>query len=197
MLKPSRLPTRFLSWSEKSHEPPAQRSRLDFTARMNRDAPVIGAELQAYLRQVLPLYAYIGLTVESCVNVFECSVPLNEHNRNHFGGMHAAVLWAAAEVLGGIVYFAHQAEFGDCWGAAQEVSISFLKPAMTDVRARASFDEVQAAQVKAQMDARGKAGFVLDIELLDAVNTVVAKARGKYYFRRTGSSPPGSAASGA
>lgn len=164
---------------------------------MKKDAPSIEQEFQDYLRRVLPLYAYIGLSVDNCGPDMQCSVPLAVQNRNHFGGMHAAVLWAVAEVLGGVAYFAHKAELGECWGAVREVSISFLKPALTDVRARASLDPGQAAQLKAQMDARGKIEFVLDIELLDAGNTVVAKARGKYYFRRTGSSPPGFGASGA
>ena len=156
---------------------------------MNTDASTMEAELQAYLWKILPIYAYIGLIVESCGSVVQCSVPMIDPNRNHLGGMHAAVQWAVAEMLGGVAYYAHKAELGECWAVVRDVSISFLKPAMTDIRARASFGEAEVAQIKAQLDAAGKAEFVLDIELLDATNTLVTTGRGKYYLRRNGLAP--------
>ncbi len=141
------------------------------------------AELQTWLRKKLPLYGFIGLTVDSWGETLQCSVPLSPENRNHFGGMHAAVQWALAETLGGVAYFAHAEELGDCWVAVRGVSIVFLKPAMTDVRATARFGRADAMRIKAQLEGRQKAEYTLDIELLDSDDDAIATAKGRYYLR--------------
>src|SRR5947209_3081399 len=120
-------------------------------------------QIDAILRG-LPLYEHIGLTVEKAGDVLECKAPITKSNSNHLGGMHAAVMWAAAEALGGIAYTAHP-EFGACWFVVREVSISFKRVARTDIRARALFDSGSVAAITKQLVERGKAEYLLDVEL--------------------------------
>lgn len=142
------------------------------------------ADLQAWLHKTLPLYAYVGLSVDSWGDVLQCSVRLTENNRNHLGAVHAAVVWAVAETLGGIAYFAHVDELGKCFIAVREVTINFQKPARSDIRAKARFGAKELAQVQAQLDEAGKSEYDVDITVLDADDATVATARGRYYLRR-------------
>ncbi|MHB8671299.1 MAG: PaaI family thioesterase [Acidimicrobiales bacterium] len=145
--------------------------------------PPTAETIEALLRQDLPLYEYIGLKVERIGEVLECGVPLTASNSNHVGGMHAAVQWASAEVLGGVAYLAHP-EFGDCWAAVREVTIAFTKVARTGIHARAAFASSQVADVCKRLDAEGKAEFSLDVVVEDATGEVVGTAVGRYYLRR-------------
>ena len=145
--------------------------------------PKSEAELEAWLRSVLPLYEYIGLRIDSWGEAIQCSVPLTPENRNHFGAMHAAVQWAVAETVGGVAYFAHADELGDCWVAVRAVTIEFRRPAMTDVRARARFGTTDAEKLRAELEATGRAQYVVEIELLDANDAQIATATGRYHLR--------------
>lgn len=142
-------------------------------------------QLQRALRQELPLYASIGLAVDSLGETVQGSVPLSEHNRNHLGTMHAAALWAAAESIGGLAYFSRAEEIGSCWIAVREVTIRFLRTATTDIRARARFGDAQVQAIRRELQGSDKADYTLHVELIDAADTVVATAVGQYVLRRT------------
>ena len=61
-------------------------------------------DLQAQLREVLPIYSVISLEVVCADDILEAKVPLSKNNMNHLGTMHAGITWMAAEVLGGLAY---------------------------------------------------------------------------------------------
>ncbi|HZQ79893.1 MAG TPA: DUF4442 domain-containing protein [Acidimicrobiia bacterium] len=140
-------------------------------------------ELEARLHQLLPVYEYIGLRIESLGEVLACTVPLTEANANHLGAIHAAVQFAAAEALGGIAYFAHP-EWGECWIAVRDVSIAFKRVARTSLRAEAVFDTAMATDVAAKLAAHGRADYELDMMLRNTGGEVVTTAVGHYVLRR-------------
>lgn len=142
------------------------------------------SQTNAMLRQMLPLYESIGLTIEHAGDVLECSVPLSPHNRNHLGTMHAGAQWAAAEMLGGLLYMAHMQTLGDCSPVVCEVSIKFLKAATSRIRARARFGADQVQALATTLDREGKVFFDLDIELLDDADLVVSTVVARYRYRR-------------
>lgn len=136
------------------------------------------------LRQMLPLYESIGLTVEQMSDVLECSVPLSPHNSNHLGTLHAGVQWAAAEMLGGLIYMMHMQTLGNCSPVVCEVNIKFLKAATSRIRARTRFDVSRVKALADTLDRESKAFFELDIELLDDADVVVSTVVAKYRYRR-------------
>jgi hypothetical protein len=66
----------------------------------------------------------------------------------------------------------------------KEVVIRYRRPAMTDVRAEASLDASTIARLKQEAETAGKAEFVLDAELTDTANVLVATTHGTYQVRR-------------
>ncbi|MEW6472010.1 MAG: PaaI family thioesterase [Actinomycetota bacterium] len=143
------------------------------------------AALEARLRLLIPLYEHIGIRIESVGEVLACTVPLTEANANHLGGVHAAVQWAAAEVLGGIAFLAHP-ELGDCWIVVPDLNITFKRVARTALRAEAVFDAVRVDDVAAQLAATGRADYEVAMTLRDTTGDVVATAVGHYHLRRDG-----------
>ena len=64
-----------------------------------------------------------------------------------------------------------------------DLSIKFLKPATTDVYVDAQLSEDDIGRVTAELEANGKANFVLDLELKDEHGTVVATTHATYQAR--------------
>ena len=65
----------------------------------------------------------------------------------------------------------------------KQVTIDFLKPATTDVTARASLTEETIERVLAETAAHGKSNFDLATEVVDADGVVVARTSGAYQLR--------------
>lgn len=104
-------------------------------------------------------------------------------NVNHFGTAYAGSLFTVAEVLGGV--FAQTslaAERGV--PLVKRVEIDFLRPAITDVVARATLDDAEITRVLTEYAERGKSDFELVAEVTDESGTVVARTRGVYQLRR-------------
>ncbi|MEM8942030.1 MAG: DUF4442 domain-containing protein, partial [Pseudomonadota bacterium] len=92
------------------------------------------SRVESRLRELLPLYKHIDLTIESVSGgVFRCKIPLNEANKNHFGTVHAALQFAVAEVLGGLVGESLGVLNDQHVGVVKNFEIHFKKPATTDV----------------------------------------------------------------
>jgi uncharacterized protein (TIGR00369 family) len=142
------------------------------------------ASIQAYLWKVLPIYEHVGLTVESARDeVYRCRVPLNEQNRNHINTVHAAIQWAAAEVLGGLV-IASNFDLGQLFAVVRSVSIEFLRPARSAIVAETSFTEAQAEELRRELANRDEAEFELGAVIRDESGTEVARSNARYLIRK-------------
>ena len=141
-------------------------------------------ELQRYFEKNLPLYKHIGLKIlEAQHGVAKCFVPLNDRNANHFGVLHAAIQWAVAEALGGVIGFGH---FGtdEILTVVKEFSIAFKQPAATNITSETSIGSDEIDRVRDDLDHIGKSEFKLEIELKNSSGEVVATAIGLYHSRK-------------
>ncbi|HOD29381.1 MAG TPA: YiiD C-terminal domain-containing protein [Syntrophales bacterium] len=104
-------------------------------------------------------------------------------NVNHVGMMYAGALFSLGEVVGGAI-FGVAFDFRKYFPIVREVQIRYLQPALTDVTLTVDMTEAQVAEVLAVLEAKGKADFVLDLDLKDTNETVVAHVRGTWQARK-------------
>ena len=141
-------------------------------------------ELQLYFEKNLPIYKHIGLKIlEARHGVAKCFVPLNNNNSNHFGILHAAVQWAVAEALGGVIGFGN---FGteEILTVVKDFSIAFKQPAATNITSETSISPDEIDRVKNELANIGKSEFTLEIELKNSSSQVVATGTGRYHSRK-------------
>lgn len=142
-------------------------------------------ELTAHVRTMIPIFEAMQLeVVEAGRTTVAARLPAGP-NGNHFGTTYAGSLFSVAEVLGGI-YASTSLVLEGAVPLVKQVTIDFLRPATTDVVARASLTEETIARVLAETEASGKSDFVLETEVSDEQGTVVARTRGLYQLRRFG-----------
>jgi uncharacterized protein (TIGR00369 family) len=144
------------------------------------------ASIQAYLWKFLPIYEHVGLTVESARDeVYRCRVPLNDQNSNHINTVHAAIQWAAAEILGGLVIVGNF-DLEQLFAVVRSVSIDFLRPARTAIVAEAFFPDARAEELKRELANRDEAEFELYAVIRDESGTEVARSNAQYLIRKHG-----------
>jgi len=141
-------------------------------------------DLQAQLREVLPIYSVISLEVVCADDILEAKVPLSKNNMNHLGTMHAGITWMAAEVLGGLAYLGHSQDFGQAWAAVKGVEIEFKRPVTSGISAKASFPADERRRVAMELEENSRSKFALKIEVTDEEGNLCAVATGSYVLRR-------------
>jgi len=105
-----------------------------------------------------------------------------EGNINHVGMLYAGSLFIIGEFTGGIIHGA-SFDYSRFYPIVKEVSIRFLKPAMTDVTLAVELGEEQASSIQTDAEKNGKADFTLDLEIKDANGVVVAVVKGTWQIR--------------
>jgi len=134
------------------------------------------------LQSLIPVVGHMGIrVVDVAPGRVATEVPI-EGNANHIGTMYAGVLFAVAEVLGGVIATATYGS--DFYAIVKGVEIRYLKPAASTVRASATLDEATTIRVRDETEARGKSDYVLEVEVTDEQGTTVARTRGDYQLRR-------------
>jgi len=142
------------------------------------------AKLQRNLRASLPLYEYMDLRIESASNgIFRCVVPMIENNMNHFRTIHAALQWAAAEVLGGLVWTMSKPEEGEFIPVVRRFEIDFERPAFGDIVAETRFSKAHSAEMKSELKSKGRYDFVLESEIRNLDEQTLALGKGFYAIR--------------
>jgi acyl-coenzyme A thioesterase PaaI-like protein len=140
--------------------------------------------IEENFRTLLPLYEHTDLRVECASDgVYRCSVPLNERNSNHFGTMHAALQWASAEVLGGLVLAASGLDLSKFLGVVKSFQIDFKKPAETAVVAETFFSDIQMAAIELALKDHDRHDLELSIVVRHVEADTLAEAKGVYAVR--------------
>lgn len=103
-----------------------------------------------------------------------------EGNVNHVGMMYAGALFTLAEIPGGTL-FGSAFDTKRFYPIVGELSIRYLKPAMGDVFVIAELANDEIERVTADLETKGRAKYVLDLELTDADGTVLATTSGTYF----------------
>jgi thioesterase domain-containing protein len=139
----------------------------------------------AGLELAIPVAHNMGIRfVEVGPGVAVAEAPI-EGNGNHLGTMYAGVLFTVAELLGGALSVS-TFDLSEFVPVVKSLTIDFLKPARTDVRASVSLDDDTVEKVKAQAAELGKGEFELVAEVHDSEGTLVARTTGIYQVRRIG-----------
>jgi acyl-coenzyme A thioesterase PaaI-like protein len=106
-----------------------------------------------------------------------------EGNVNHVGVMYAGSLFTLGEIAGGAI---HLTSFDGTrlYPIVKEVNISFRRPAVTDVTMEVELSAEEASRIQAEALEKGKADYVLNLELEDAEGEVVSTVAGTWQVRR-------------
>jgi thioesterase domain-containing protein len=105
-----------------------------------------------------------------------------EPNINHVGMIYAGALFTVAEVPGGVL-FASAFDIARFYPIVGDMSIRFAKPAVTAVTVDARMTEDEIARVTAELEEHGKARYVLEQEVRDEGDVVVATTSATYFGR--------------
>jgi len=144
----------------------------ELTESMHTSIPILG-HMQIRVLEVGPGHATVELPAAP--------------NVNHFGAMYAGSLYTAAEVLGGAIpqaSFDLTGEFAGYVPLLKSSEIRYFKPATGRVRARARLADDELERVGREAKEKGKADFVLEAEIVDDEDNVLATSRGVYQLRR-------------
>ncbi len=140
------------------------------------------AEATALMHQAIPFLQRMGLEVVAIdTGYVELRAPF-AGNGNHVGTMYAGALFSTAEVPGGLLglLLFDPTRF---FPVIRSMSVTYLRPATTDVTVVARIPTDEADRVRAGAERDGKADFVLDLEVRDAAGVVVMTSEGHYQLR--------------
>lgn len=144
------------------------------------------AAVQAVMWQFFPLYEHVGLVVESAQGgIYRCRVPLNRQNGNHLNTVHAAIQWAAAQVLGGLVVVSAFGPegFSTVFAAVRSVAIDFQRPARTTTTAEAALSQHSVNKLRQCVFAGDETAFSLHDNVCGGAGETVAIADANYVVR--------------
>jgi acyl-coenzyme A thioesterase PaaI-like protein len=110
------------------------------------------------------------------------TIPL-QGNINHVGMMYAGTLFTLGEIPGGAVFLT-SFDTTKYYPIVKEVSIRFRRPALTDVTVEVSLTPQRVEEMTAELEAKGKVDYGLDLELKDMSGEVVALVSGTWQIRK-------------
>ena len=140
-------------------------------------------EVTETLGALVPRMAEMGIRITQVVSGNVVAEVGMDGNANHLGTMYAGTLFGVAEVLGGVICVP-SFDLSRFYPTVKSLAIHFRRPATTGVRAEASLTERDIERIRGDVEATGKAEFVLDAVITDAEGEVVATTLGTYQLRR-------------
>ncbi len=144
------------------------------------------AERANFILSLIPLNKHIGLTIESVEDgIYRCRVPLNTETGNHTNTMHAAVQFAVAEFMGGVVGVTalDPNDIPNVYGAVKSATIEYLRPVCSDITAEVRVDEAETRRIRNLISEGREARFTLEPDIRDAAGQRVATFRAEYVIR--------------
>ncbi|WP_332821305.1 PaaI family thioesterase [Pseudomonas sp.] len=103
-------------------------------------------------------------------------------NQNHIGSMYAGALFTLAEIPGGAL-FLNSFDSQRFYPVIKEMNLRFRRPALGDIHVEARLDAKQIDRLQSEAQSRGKADYLLELQLTDAGGEIVAESRGLYQLR--------------
>jgi len=105
-----------------------------------------------------------------------------EGNVNHVGMMYAGSLFTLGEIAGGAIHVV-SFDMTKLFPIVKEIKIRFRRPATTDVIMEVELSAEEAARIQAEALEKGKADYVLNLELKDAHGEAVSIVQGTWQVR--------------
>ena len=128
---------------------------------------IIEKTMETAMKELSPLYDHIDFCVEQAGNgIFRASVPSSRKITNHFNTIHAAVQFAVAESLGGLVWRSLNMGKGYII-VVRNLSIDFKRPAFSGINAQARFGEADVNRLKNALDSDGRCDYEVKSEIRD------------------------------
>ena len=106
-----------------------------------------------------------------------------ETNVNHLGTVYAGSLFSLADFAGGVLFYA-SFDHRKYYPILKEATITFKSPATTDIFVEVSMTSEQVEQMKSLADEKGKADWVMDLELKDERGNICCVVRGNFQMRK-------------
>ncbi len=139
-------------------------------------------DLKAFVEKKIPFVERMGLRALSLRRGYVKLTAPFEGNENHIGTMYAGALFTMAEIPGGALFLT-SFDTDRFYPVVKEMTLRFLKPAITDVTVELSLSDDDIDRIQAEAGQAGKAEFLLEGEVRDANEDVVATSRGIYQIR--------------
>jgi thioesterase domain-containing protein len=141
-------------------------------------------DLVSYLEKAIKIIEKMGMRI---LDFQKQSVKImlpKEPNVNHIGTVYAGSLFSLADFAGGVLFYS-TFDLRKYYPLLKEVTITFKRPATTDITVEASMTPEQAEGIKKIADETGKADWALDIELKDEQGNVCCIAHANFQMRRS------------
>lgn len=140
-------------------------------------------ELVNYLENVIKILAQMGIKVVDFEKQHVKLLLPKEPNINHIGTVYAGSIFSLADCAGGVLFYA-SFDWKTYYPLLKEVTITFKKPAVTDVTVDVSLTAEEVKRIQKQTDETGRGEWVMDLELKDADGNICAIARGTFQMRK-------------
>lgn len=140
-------------------------------------------DLVGYLEKAIKIIDKMGMRILDFRKQYVRIMLPKEPNVNHVGTVYAGSLFSLADFAGGVLFFS-AFDLRKYYPLLKEVTITFKKPATTDITVEASMTAEQAERIKKITDETGKADWALDLELMDEQGNVCCIAHANFQMRR-------------
>lgn len=147
----------------------------------------------AYLEKAIPIIGTMGLRIDAFKKGFVRVTLPKDPNINHIGTVYAGSLFSLADFAGGVLFFA-SFDYTAYYPILKEVTITFKKPAVTDITVEATMAPEQMEDLERTADETGKATWMMDLELRDQRGEVCCLVRGTFQMRNVRSADGGGTA---
>ena len=108
-----------------------------------------------------------------------------EGNESHIGTVYAGALFTLGEVPGGALYLT-SFDITKYYPIVKEMTIQYVRPAKTAITIEITMDAEEVDRIQTETDVNGKSEFILEGEIKDEKNEVVAKTKAIYQLRAFG-----------
>ena len=140
-------------------------------------------DLVSYLEKAIKIIDKKGMRILDFKKHFVKIMLPKEPNVNHIGTVYAGSLFSLADFAGGVLFFS-SFDIRKYYPILKEVTITFKRPATTDMAVETSMTPEQAEGIRKTADETGKADWALELELKDEQGSVCCIAQAKFQMRR-------------
>ena len=140
-------------------------------------------DLVIYLEKAIKIIEKMGMRI---LDFQKQSVKImlpKEPNVNHIGTVYAGSLFSLADFAGGVLFYS-SFDHRKYYPLLKELTITFKKPATTDITVEASMPSDQVERIKDIVDETGKADWVMDLDLKDEKGNICCIVHGMFQTRR-------------
>ena len=141
-------------------------------------------DLVGYLEKAIKIIETMGIRILDFKKRSVKIILPKEPNVNHIGTVYAGSLFSLADFAGGVLFYS-AFDTRKYYPLLKEVTITFKRPATTDITVEASMTHERAEEIKKIADGTGKADWTLDLELKDEQGNICCIAQANFQMRKS------------